>query len=130
MATAPRPSADELLRAIRRLGIREIEQLLSGLVRLRAERSAPSLSLTETELLSRINQGLPEDASARYQDLMAKRRAGTLTPEELRELLRLTDRAEALQVDRARHLAKLARLRGIPLSALVEELGLHPLPDA
>jgi hypothetical protein len=110
--------------------MREIEQLLSGLVQLRAERRAPSLSLTETELLSRINQGLPEEASRRYQELMAKRREGTLAPEEHRELLRLTDKAEALQVDRARHLAELARLRGTSLSALVEELGLQPSPDA
>jgi hypothetical protein len=129
MATA-HPSADELLRAIQRLGMREIEQLLAGLVRLRAERSAPSLSLTETELLSRINQGLPEDASHRYQELMAKRRGGTLTPDEHRELLRLTDRAESFQAQRALHLAELARLRGISLSALMEELGLQPSPDA
>ena len=127
---APQPSADELLRAIQRLGMREIEQLLFRLLRLRAERSAPSLSSTETELLSRINQGLPEDASHRYHELMSKRRAGTLTPEEHQELLRLTDVAEALQAERAQYLAELARLRGTSLSALVEELGLQPSPDA
>jgi hypothetical protein len=127
---ASNPSADELLGAIQRLGVREIEQLLSRLLRLRAERSAPSLSSTETELLSRINQGLPEDASHRYHELMAKRRAGALSPDEHRELLRLTDTAEALQAERARYLADLAQLRGTSLSALVEELGLQPSPDA
>lgn len=125
-----RPSTDELLRAIQRLGRQEIEQLLSSLVRLRAERNAPSLSLTETELLSQINQGLPEEASHRYQELMAKRWAGALTPDEHRELLRLTDRAESLQAQRALHLAELARLRGTSLGALVKELGLQPSPDA
>lgn len=77
---------------------------------------------TETELLSRINQGLPEDASHRYHELMTKRRAGALTPEEHRELLRLTDTDEALQAERARYLADLARLRGVSLSVLVESL--------
>lgn len=129
MATA-HPSADELLREIQRLGMREMEQLLSHLLRLRAERSAPSLSARETELLTRINQGLPEHLASRYQELMERRRMATLTPEEHRELLRLTDAAEALQAERARHLADLAQLRGISLSELVEELGLQPSPDA
>jgi DNA repair photolyase len=125
MATA-HLSADELLRAIQRLGMREIEQLLARILRLRAERSAPSLSSIETELLLRINQGLPEHEGRRYQELMDRRRAGILKPEEHRELLRLTDAAEALQAERVRYLAELAKLRGTSLNVLVEELGLQP----
>lgn len=129
MATA-HPSADELLREIQRLGMREIEQLLARLLRLRAERSAPSLSARETELLTRINQGLPEPVASRYQELMERRRRAVLTPEEHQELLGLTDTAEALQAERARLLADLARLRGTSLNELVEELGLQPSSDA
>jgi hypothetical protein len=129
MATA-HLSADELLNAIQRLGLRDIDQLISRLLRLRAERTAPSASSRETELLLRINQGLPEAVSSRYQSLMVKRLDGTLTPDEHRELLSLTDEAEAHQAQRAQYLADLARLRGISLRALVEELGLQPSPDA
>ena len=81
-------------------------------------------------MLLRINQGLPENDARRYQELMARRRAGILTGGDHQELLRLTDAAEALQAERVRDLAELARLRGTSLDALVEELGLQPSVDA
>lgn len=123
-------SKDDLLRAIQRLGMREIEQLLSQILQLRAELSAPSVSSSETDLLLQINRGLSEDEARRYHELMDKRRAVMLTPSEYQELLRLTETAEALQARRVRFLAELARLRGTSLSSLVEELGLQPSPDA
>jgi hypothetical protein len=129
VATASTPS-DELFRAILRLDSQEMERLLKRLLQLRAKRSAPSLSPTETELLSRINEGLPEGDAVLYHALMERRRTGNLTPEQHRELLRLTDVAEAIQAERIQHLAELAHLRGTSLSALVEELGLQPTPDA
>jgi hypothetical protein len=61
---------------------------------------------------------------------MDKRRAGSLTPEEYQELLRLTDAAEAIQARRIQDLNELARLCSTSLSVLVEELGLKPTPDA
>lgn len=129
MATA-QLSADDLLRAIQRLGMREREQLLARILVLRAKRSAPSLPARETELLLKINQGLPEQDTHRYQALMGKRRAGTLTPEEHRELLRLTDMAEAIQAERVRNLSELARLRRTSVSAVMDELGLQPAENA
>lgn len=129
MATA-QPSYDELLRAIQRLGAQEMERLVMQILQLRAERSAPSLPSRETELLLKINRGLPEKEARRYQELMGKRREATLTPEEYGELLQLTDAAEAIQAERIRYLAELARIRGTTLDALMEELGLHPSPDA
>lgn len=80
-------------------------------------------------MLAKIFQGLSEQDARRYQELMVKRRAETLAPEEHEELLRLTDAAEALQAERVRHLAELARIRGTTLDALVEELGLQPAPN-
>jgi hypothetical protein len=67
----------------------------------------------------------PWDTS-RYYELMEKRRAGSLTPEEHEELLHLTDVAEAIQAQRVQDLAELAQLGGTPLSLLMEELGLQP----
>jgi hypothetical protein len=129
MATAPL-TADEVFRAIQRLDLRDLERIATRILRLRAERSAPSLPPAETNLLRRINEGLPEKDAFRYHELMDKRRAGSLSPEEHQELLRLTDAAEAIQARRIQDLAELARLRGTSLSALVEELGLKPAPDA
>jgi hypothetical protein len=125
MATA-QTSSDDIFRAIERLGTREVERIISRLLVLRAERQASNLPARETELMLKINQGLPAEKAARYQDLMAKRRKETLTAGEHRELLDLTDEAERLQAERIQHLAELARLRGTSLRALMDELGLQP----
>jgi len=84
------------------------------------------MSERESELLLAINRGLPAETARQYRILMDRRRSGALSPEEHQELLRLTDRAEQLQAERIEHLAELSRLRGKPLGALMEELGIRP----
>jgi len=125
MATA-QPSFDDIFRAIERLDTREVERILSRLLALQAQQRASNLPARETELIQRINQGLPVEKSARYHELMAKRRQGTLPVEEYSELLALTDESERLQAERIQHLAELARLRGMPLRSLMDELVLKP----
>ena len=123
-------SSEELLHALQELATPELEQMVSRLILLKAERTAPHLPPRESELLLRINQGLPEDAARRDRDLISRRKAGTLSPEEHEELLHLTDQAEVLEAGRLSHLAELARLRHTSLSRLMEELGISPAPDA
>jgi len=123
-------SSEDLLTALQKLETPELERIVSRLIVLKAERTAPHLPQRESELLLKINQGLPDDVARRYRDLIARRRAGVLHPEEHAELLRLTDQAERLEADRLGHLAELARLRGTSLRALMEELSIQPAPDA
>ena len=123
-------SSEDLLTALQKLETPELERIVSRLIGLKAERAAPHLPQKESELLLKINQGLPDDVARRYRDLIDRRRAGVLHPGEHEELLRLTDQAEGLEADRLGHLAELARLRGTSLSALMEELGIQPAPDA
>ncbi len=80
----------------------------------------------ETELLLKINQGLPFDTQKRYDELVAKRRAETLAPDECQELLGLIEQIEKSDAERIKHLTDLARLRGTTLTALMKDLGLHP----
>jgi hypothetical protein len=94
---------------------------------LRAERGAPVLPAAESELLLKINRPIPDDLQRRYDELIARRDARTLTPEEHEELLGLTDQVELLEADRMGHLIELAQLRQIPLEALMKQLGLQPL---
>ena len=69
----------------------------------------------EAELLLKINQGIPPDIQERYNALITKRRCSpgsaisapgehrrnlTLTPDEHAELLRLSDKVEALAAQR------------------------------
>ena len=118
--------SDELIKAVEQLDAPELEQFVAQVLALQARRKAPSLSQTEAELLQGINQGVPADLQLRYGELIARRRAGQLAPEEHRELLELTEQIEGIEARRAEQLAALARLRGIPLAQLVAELGIAP----
>ncbi len=85
------------------------------------ERRAPRLSSRETELLREINRGLSPEDWQRYRELVAKRRAEILTPAEQSILIALSDEIEAANVRRIERLIELARLRNMPLEALMDE---------
>jgi len=117
---------DELLKAVGQLNQSDLEQFVSQVIALRAKRQAPSLTQVESDLLLKINEGVPSGVQARYNELIAKRRAETLTPDEYEELLRLTRQVEKLETRRVEYLAKLARLRGTSMTALMKNLGIRP----
>jgi hypothetical protein len=121
-----RLSTDELLKAVGQLSKSELEQFASQIIALRAQRQAPSLPQTEAELLLKINQGVPPEVQKRYDELIAKRRAESLAPEEYDELLHLTDQTENLEARRMEYLTELAHLRHTSLAKLMENLGIRP----
>ncbi len=82
----------------------------------------PRMSPREKALLASINQGLPKAFRKRFYALVKKREAVTLTKKEYRELLRLTDEVERLQVERVKMMVELSRLRNTSLEQLMKEL--------
>lgn len=88
--------------------------------------SGSRLSRQESKLLTQINAGLAEELWERYDRLVSKRRAQTLTPQEHRELMQLTNTIEEDNAHRIRLLAQLARLRNVPLPSVMRELGIRP----
>lgn len=120
-------AADQLLEAARQLPPPELNQLVDRLLAWRGQLQniAPRLSAAETELLLKINQGFPPAQQQRYDELLEKRDARTLTPEEYQELLALTDQVEAFNVERVQALADLARLRQVSLPEVMRQLGLE-----
>jgi hypothetical protein len=118
-------STDELLKAVGQLSPPELEQFVFRVRALEAQRKAPSLPRAEAELLLRINQGVPPAVQRRYDQLIAKRRAESLMPDEHEELLQLTDQIENVEARRMEHLAELARLRQTSLPALLKTLGIR-----
>ncbi len=50
----------------------------------------------------------------------------TLTQEEHQELLAFTAQIEKADAERMKYLAELARIRGVSLDLLMEELEIHP----
>jgi hypothetical protein len=117
-------SPRDLLRAVEQLSQPDLEQFVEDILLLRARRVAPCLPAEEAALLQRINESLPEPILQRYHELIAKRRAEALTPEEHAELLRLTDVEEKHNAQRVEALVKLAQLRQKPLRVLMDDLGI------
>jgi hypothetical protein len=91
-------------------------------------RSIPCLREDEAHLLQQINQGLPQETWQRYHELIDKRRAESLTPDEHATLIALSDQIEELNARRVGYLVELARLRQTPLEALMQQLGIQTLP--
>ncbi|MCI0694468.1 STAS/SEC14 domain-containing protein [candidate division KSB1 bacterium] len=117
-------SSNELLKAASQLSPSELEKLVANIIALQAQRRAPSLPKAEADLLLKINQGIPADLQKRYNELIAKRRAATLSPDEYEELLRMTDDVEKLQARRVEYLAELASIRKVSLAKLMDDLGI------
>jgi len=117
-------SFDQLVSAVTRLPQAEFEKFIRTICGIRPLYERHRLSRRESELLLRISQGIPSVTQHRYDELIAKRDARTLTPEEYDELLRLTDQVELLDAERVGCLTELARIRNRPLRLLMDELGI------
>jgi hypothetical protein len=89
-----------------------------------------ALPALESELLQRINLGIPVSTWERYHSLIERRRAETLNDQEQRELISISDQIEAANARRIEHLAALARRRGTTVHALMDELGIPPGSNA
>jgi hypothetical protein len=117
---------EEVLENVDQLDTSELENFAFRINAALAQRKAPNLSERETELLQRINQGLPERIYQRSQELSGKLEDETLAEEEHRELLSLVELIEQADAERMNYLVELAQIRETPLDNLMTELGLSP----
>ena len=126
MATPPdQLSTEQIISAVTHLSLPELELVFDQVLQLQAERKANHLSAEEAALLARINKGLPAEMRERLAALRGKREDESITATEYEDLTRLTDRAEEAHAERMAALAELARLRGVSLPALMNQLGIH-----
>jgi hypothetical protein len=123
-------NTEALLESVRRLPNDQLQEFAEEVLRLNATRRSPSLSMSETESLKEINRPLPADEVARYRELVGKRDAGMLAPDEHRELCALSDWLEDRNAERLGRVAELARSRGVTLSHMMDLLGLEQLVDS
>lgn len=117
---------EQLIQTVEQLDSTELEQLIAQAIRVQTKRKVPSLSKEQSLLLQQINQSIPKNLQERYDLLITKRRADTLTDVEYQELLELSDRIEALDVKRLEYLSDLAKLRQTSLTAVIQEFQLQP----
>ena len=88
------------------------------------------LSPMEARLLEKINQSLSQIQWERYRELIARRKAGTLTLAEQHELISFSDQIEEANVKRIQYVAELAEIQHTTLPALMQRLGLKPVAYA
>jgi hypothetical protein len=117
---------DQLLTGVAQLDTPDLEKLLIQVRQVLAHRQNPSLPALELELLQKINQALPEEIQQKYNELSAKMRSQTITPEEYQDLLKLIDIVEQADGNRLQHLIQLSQLRNTSLTELMEQLQIYP----
>lgn len=118
--------ADQLLNAALKMPEDEFQRFVTKLFTLKARERVPTLPERESELLSKINEGLLPGDAKRMNVLIAKRQAYTISNDELEELIKLTDEAERLNVERIKNLLELAHLRGVTLDEVMDQLQIRP----
>jgi hypothetical protein len=118
-------STDQIISAVAQLSLSELERVFDRVLALQAERKAPHLSPDESKLLVRVNQGLPPELRERLALLKARREDESITDAEYEELTRLSDRAEELHAERMTAMVALAKLRGVSLPELMNQLGIR-----
>ena len=117
---------DQLLTGVDQLNTPDLEQLLIQVQQVLAYRQNPSIPALEIKLLQKINQALPEEIQQKYNDLNAKMRSQTITPDEHQDLLKLIDVVEQADGDRLQNLIQLSQLRNISLSELMKQIQIYP----
>ena len=93
-----------------------------------ARRKSPNLSDAETELLKKINEGIPSAAMEKYNLLKAKQKNVGLTEWEQEDLDKIIDFIEKKEAELLSYLISLARLRKVSLNKLRKQLGVKSPP--
>jgi RNA polymerase-interacting CarD/CdnL/TRCF family regulator len=119
---------EQLLDAVLQMPQNELEDFVRQVFSRKARERTHALSERESELLMKINRGLPRETQERLSELIKKRRAETISAEERRELKKLTDQVELLDAERLKLLIELSHIRDVPLEKLIKQLGLKPVP--
>ncbi|MBD2210054.1 STAS/SEC14 domain-containing protein [Nostoc linckia FACHB-104] len=118
-------SLEQLLKAVEQLSQQDLENFVSQVMALQAQRRTKKPLESKEGLLTKINRPAPLDIKKYHGELVAKTDVATLTSYEYGELLGLTEQIEQLQAQYLDNLAELASPRGISLAALIEALNIQ-----
>jgi hypothetical protein len=113
----------DLLQATRQLNLQELGEFSAQVAAIYQERRSDAAT-TEALLLSVVHQSLPKPTQQRWDELLEKRDAASLSASEYEELLQLTDEVEDLNVQRMTALSQLAQARGVDLRTMMRQLNL------
>ncbi|MDP5018584.1 STAS/SEC14 domain-containing protein [Anabaena sp. UHCC 0187] len=115
-------SSEQLFKAVEQLTQPNLEQFLSQIVVLYTHKAAASLVENESQLFVQSHQHMIIDNN---EKLIDKTEVESLTKEEYKALLYLGEQIDRLQAQRIEYMAELAKIHGISLTKLMENLGLE-----
>ena len=114
-----------LMEAVEHLSLNALTDFINDVLDLKARRIAPSLTVSEEELLRRIySLKLSDVNNGRLLQLGQKLTTETINEAERTELETLTDESELLNAERIAAVAELATLRHKSLREMMQQLGL------
>jgi hypothetical protein len=123
--------AQNLLKDVAQMPLFEMERFVQAINGLITQKKTSDKSYRERFLLGKINQTILEkDKIVRYQFLVQKLEAETISDEEYAEFMHLTEEEEQIRLDRMTFLVELAQLRSLTLPQLMDNLGLNRSANA
>ena len=120
-------SVSELLSNVGRLNTRDFEIFFIEIQSLYGQKITATSTVTENKLLKQIKNRLTSSKQIRFEYLIARRDARTITEQEFNELLKLTDDIEKSDLLRLKRIAKLADLKRMTLPEAVHFYNLQPM---
>lgn len=118
-------STENLLNAVAQMSAKEFEQFIEKAKKLHQKLPRSDWTKSEIALIKKINESnLSAEEQKRFFDLIKKRRDEIIKPDELEELIKLTDKSEALNVERIKNLIKLAKSKNVSLDEIMNRLGI------
>lgn len=124
----PNNNIQTLIGGFSEMPLHDLETFISGLNALVIRKRVADKGKRDKALLLKINQTvLPEQTLERYVFLQDKMELESLSETEYKELLTLVHQEEKIRNKRFQFLLELAQLRDIPLTELMNNLGLDTL---
>jgi hypothetical protein len=118
--------AQALLKDVAQMPLLEMERFVQAVNGLITQKKTTDKSYRERFLLQKINEtALGREKIERYQLLVLKLEAETITDAEYAEFMELADHEEKMRYERLTYLVELAQLRAITLPQLMEKMGLN-----
>ena len=117
----------ELLDNVGQLSSYEFEEFFKKIQSLRLQKMPSDSVNEEDKLLKQIKAGVLSAKQVRFEYLIARRDARTITDQEFDELVKLTHEIEKNDVIRLKRMGKLADLKRMTLPEIVSLYNLQPM---
>lgn len=120
-------TTESILSTVVRMPEKEFNDFIEKAKKLRNGSSKAKWTKEEVTIIGKLNKLVfPEEKYNRFVELIKKRQNETISENEFKELLKLTEESEELDVKRIELLAKLAKSKNKSLDEIMEMLDIRP----